>query len=254
MSKYILEVCVDSIESARNAVEAGADRLEICGNLANGGGTTPSLGLVKRIIAMFPEVPLMVMIRPRCGDFVYTDLELDVMREDIDQFKRIGAAGVVLGVLTVDGTVDIERTKRLTEAAEGLQVTFHRAFDMTRGLKEALMHVATIPGISRILTSGGNHTVLLSLIQLADLLRAAPSHLTIMPGSGISAVTIREISGYLVGHGLREVHMSGGQWKPGRSVWRKAGMGMGVSKEKEWDIWTTSYENVRAVREALDAM
>ncbi|KIM31987.1 hypothetical protein M408DRAFT_318390 [Serendipita vermifera MAFF 305830] len=239
MSKYILEVCVDSIESARNAVEAGADRLEICGNLANGGGTTPSLGLVKRIIAMFPEVPLMVMIRPRCGDFVYTDLELDVMREDIDQFKRIGAAGVVLGVLTVDGTVDIERTKRLTEAAEGLQGMFDPDHDQNSDTNYY---------------SGGNHTVLLSLIQLADLLRAAPSHLAIMPGSGISAVTIREISGYLVGHGLREVHMSGGQWKPGRSVWRKAGMGMGVSKEKEWDIWTTSYENVRAVREALDAM
>ena len=136
--------------------------------------------------------------------------------------------------------------------------------------RAALSQLATIPGISRVLTryvysrnycivysrhySGGSPTVLSSLGQLEELLEAAPTHLTIMPGSGISAASIQEVIKQLRPHGLHEVHMSGGYWQSGRAVWQRHGMGMGGSREREWDIWVTSYENVRAVRAVLDSM
>jgi len=119
----ILEVCVDSVQSAISATRGGADRLEVCGNLGIGGGTTPSLGLVRAIQKALPHLPIMAMIRPRAGDFFYTQEELDVMLEDIRLFKSVGIAGVALGALNPDGTVDVLRTRMLVEAALPMQGT-----------------------------------------------------------------------------------------------------------------------------------
>ncbi|KAG9103988.1 hypothetical protein FRC06_006427 [Ceratobasidium sp. 370] len=130
MHKFTLEVCVDSLESAIAAIEGGADRLEICGNLALCGGSTPSVGLVRLIRKRFPLVPLMVMVRPRVGDFVYTSQEFETMLEDVSVFRTLGVKGMVFGVLTPDGSVDVGRCARLAEAASPTEVTFHRAFDL----------------------------------------------------------------------------------------------------------------------------
>ncbi|MCB1124411.1 MAG: copper homeostasis protein CutC, partial [Verrucomicrobiae bacterium] len=124
----ILEVCIESAESATNAESGGANRVELCDNLMEG-GTTPSSGMVALTLERV-SIPVMMMIRPRGGDFLYTDLEYEIMLRDIKEAKRLGVHGVVFGLLTPDGRVDKERTARLVEDSRPLSVTFHRAFDM----------------------------------------------------------------------------------------------------------------------------
>ncbi|KAG2756466.1 hypothetical protein P692DRAFT_20484578 [Suillus brevipes Sb2] len=253
-----LEVCVDSIESALLAVEAGADRLELCSNLGLGGGTTPSLGLLKAIGKVVPTVPIMAMIRPRTGDFVYTEAEFDVMIEDIRCFRENGVQGVVFGVLTPEGDVDVARTQRLVLEALPLQVCFHRAFDMTRDTRNAWYQLSKIDGLTRILTSGQGTTAtsansLCILKDLLDLAKNQEPRIEILPGSGINSSTVSALCQALLPHGLREVHMSGGHWIDGASIWRRNGMGMGVGGAGEWGIWRTSGSAIRAVKDAIDS-
>ncbi|KAJ7459094.1 copper homeostasis CutC domain-containing protein [Mycena galericulata] len=252
-SPIVIEVCVDSVRSALNAVRGGADRLEVCGNLGVGGGTTPSLGLLKSIQRAV-DVPTMAMIRPRTGDFLYSHEEIEVMLEDIRVFKREGVRGVVLGVLRADGRVDVDTTKRLVDEALPLEVCFHRAFDMTRDAAEALRDVISIGGISRILTSGHGQTVLESLHILKELCQTTrklaedlPWVLSILPGSGINTETVDPILNALLPLGVMEIHLSGGSWVESGMTHRQAGLGMGVG-ESEWNIWETSENKVREVR------
>lgn len=254
-----LEVCVDSVHSAKIAVQAGADRLELCANLGLGGGTTPSLGLLKAVLKAASETPIMAMVRPRTGDFLYSDDELDVMLEDIRIFKRYPIRGIVMGVLTREGRVDTERTKRIVDAALPLEVCFHRAFDMTRDHIEALQDIVSIGGISRILTSGHGRTVLDSIDTLASLFRVAKRlagddswPLTVLPGSGVNADTIDPILVSLLPLGLEELHMSGGSWLDGEMQYRREPLGMGVSAEREWSVWQTDGLKVGEVRAIVD--
>ncbi|KAJ7597480.1 copper homeostasis CutC domain-containing protein [Mycena floridula] len=255
MSTIIIEVCVDSVESAVNATEAGANRLELCGNLALGGGTTPSLGLYKAVKRSV-NVPIMVMIRPRCGDFLYSDAELDVMLEDILLFKDHSATGIVVGILTADGRVDVNRVKRVVEAAAGMEVCFHRAFDMTRDPIEAIRDIASIEGVSRILTSGQCPRAVDALKILKALFVEAANldscHLTVMPGSGINGATIEPILESLAPAGLRELHLSGGRWIQGDMSFRRRGLGMGINEDVEWSIWRTAVPLVREIRQTVD--
>ncbi|KAG2044406.1 copper homeostasis protein CutC [Suillus americanus] len=254
----ILEVCIDSTESALAAVEAGADRLELCSNLGLGGGTTPSLGLLKAIRKVAPTVPLMVMIRPRTGDFVYTEAEFNVMVEDIRCFREHGVQGVVFGVLTPEGDVDVVRTQRLVFEALPLQVCFHRAFDMTRDTRNAWHQLSKIDGLTRILTSGQGTTAISAnsldvLKNLLDLAKYQDPRIEILPGSGINSSTVGALCQALLPHGLREVHMSGGCWIDGASIWRRDGMGMGMGGASEWGIWRTSTSAIRAVKDVIDS-
>ncbi|KAG2155536.1 copper homeostasis protein CutC [Suillus clintonianus] len=254
----ILEVCVDSIESALAAVEAGADRLELCSNLGIGGGTTPSLGLLKAVRKRAPTVPIMVMIRPRTGDFVYTEAEFDVMVEDIRCFRENSVQGVVFGVLSPEGHVDVDRTQRLIGV-----VCFHRAFDMTRDTrngkgKSTWYQLSKIDGITRILTSGQGITAasansLNVLKDLLDLAKNQDTRIEILPGSGINSSTIGALCQALLPHGLREVHMSGGHWIDGASIWRRDGMGMGIGGPGEWGIWRTSASAIREVKDVINS-
>ncbi|KAG6841781.1 hypothetical protein C0991_007110 [Blastosporella zonata] len=206
VSSLVIEVCVDSVQSAINAVQGGADRLELCANLGVGGGTTPSLGLLKSVQREVDGLPIMAMIRPRTGDFLYSDQELQVMLEDIHVFKEQGVRGIVVGILDKDARVDVERMKlfvvllitvslwftgasiELSMRLFHLKVTirqtisssigsdlnsvcFHRAFDMTRDADEALRDIESIGGISRILTSGQGKRALEALSTLASLFR-----------------------------------------------------------------------------------
>ncbi|KAI5897992.1 uncharacterized protein SCHCODRAFT_01111903 [Schizophyllum commune H4-8] len=253
-TRIAIEVCVDSVESALNAVHGGADRIELCGSLGVGGGTTPSLGLLKCVRRAVNGVPIMAMVRPRSGDFVYTEEDMDVMLDDIRIFKRHGARGVVIGVLRPNGTVDVKRTKRLVDEALPMQVCFHRAFDMTRDPLEALDALQSIGGITRILTSGHGPTAPGSIPVLTQLLDrisdGTPWALSILPGSGISPETAGPVLEALVPHGLTELHMSGGVWEEGTMDFRRPDMGMGAGSE--WGVWRTQSDRVRAVRAIAD--
>ncbi|KAF7337519.1 Copper homeostasis protein cutC [Mycena sanguinolenta] len=258
-SPLCIEVCVDSVRSALNAVRGGADRLEVCANLGVGGGTTPSLGLLKAIQNSV-DVPIMIMVRPRTGDFLYSEDEIEVMLEDIRVFKQHNVCGVVLGALKADGRVDVEVSKRLVNEALPLQVCFHRAFDMTRDPSEALVDVINIGGITRILTSGHGPTALGSLDTLKSLFektqtlaKELPWVLSILPGSGINAETVGPILDTLLSRGLMELHLSGGGWEGSGMVHRRDGLGMGVG-ESEWNVWVTSEAKVRSVRRFADAV
>ncbi|KIL71555.1 hypothetical protein M378DRAFT_114782 [Amanita muscaria Koide BX008] len=253
-----LEVCVDSVESAMSAVRGGADRLELCANLGNGGGTTPSVGLLIVIQNTLGEFPIMVMIRPRTGDFVYSEEEIAVMLEDIRIFKKFGVRGVVIGALTPEGRVDLESTKKLIDEALPLEVCFHRAFDMTRNPEEALQDLASIGGIARILTSGHGKTAPNSLGMLKRLfhtkkeLVTEPWGLSILPGSGINKENVAELLDFLVPLGLKEVHLSGGLWVEGPMSYRREGMAMGFG-DGEWNVWRTQEEKVQEVKIILNS-
>ncbi|TFK77403.1 copper homeostasis protein cutC [Pluteus cervinus] len=199
------------------------------------------------------------MIRPRTGDFKYTDEEIDVMIEDIKVCKEYGVRGVVFGLLTRDGRVDVEKAKRIVDEALPLEICFHRAFDMTSDPLEALRDIMDIGGFSRILTSGQARSVPEALITLEalyttvyQLVDGEPWTLTILPGSGINPETIRPILDALLPCGLQEIHLSGGAWEDGGMKYRPEGMGMGVGGQGEWGIWKTDENKIRRVRAIAD--
>jgi len=201
MSKILLEVCVDDAHGLAAAVEAGADRIELCSALAVG-GLTPSAGLMA--LAKPPPTPVYAMIRPRPGDFVFSPAELDVMRRDIDAVRAASLAGVVLGASLSDGRLDERMLTKLAGHAAGLGMTLHRAFDLVPDFEEA-MAIAAELGFERILTSGGARNAPEAVDRLAQLVDLAAGRLSIMPGSGINPDTIGELLPRLK---VTEVHSS----------------------------------------------
>lgn len=198
--KLLLEVCVDSIESALAAQEGGAARVELCDNLLED-GTTPSAGMIE-VARQYLRIGLHVMIRPRGGDFYYSDIEFEVMKKDILIAKQLGADGVVFGLLKPDHTVDLGRTRYLVQLARPLRVTFHRAFDLATDSFQALEDIISL-GIERILTSGHAQTALAGLSLITRLVESAAGRAIIMPGSGITPQNARTI---LAASGADEIH------------------------------------------------
>lgn len=243
-----VEICIDSVESAIAAERGGAERIELCSDLLEG-GITPGAGLiasVRRRVA----IDLFVMIRPRGGDFCYTDLEFEVMREEIEHARHLGADGIVLGLLDEQGCVDVGRTRQLVELARPLPVTFHRAIDMTPDLHVALEDVLAT-GASRILTSGGAPDVTGGMTELARMVQAADGRITIMPGGGISADNITIIAETT---GATEFHSSVRTTFPSPVRYRKQGMAMGDLRNREYKRFIVREENVRTLVQALDRM
>jgi copper homeostasis protein len=196
----LLECVVETAADAAAAERAGAARLELCVRL-DLGGVTPPGALIERVIAGV-DVPVFVMIRPRGGDFVYTEDEFSAMERAIDGARARGAHGIVLGILHPDARVDVERTRRLVERAAALPVTFHRAFDAVPD-QAAAMDDVTDAGAQRILTSGAAATALDGAERLAHLVRQAAGRLTILAGGGVRAHNVREI---VARSGVHEVH------------------------------------------------
>lgn len=217
----LLEVCCGSAAFALEAVAAGADRIELCDNLVEG-GTTPSPGAVE-VAAARAGVPVMVMIRPRGGDFLYSDVEFDVMLRDIAHLGRLGAGGMVFGVLEADGRVDRDRTARLVDAARPLPVTFHRAFDVSRDLEESLDVLMEI-GVDRVLTSVGRPSVVDDLPRLASLIARSAGTLTVLPGGGIGASNVASV---LAVPGVTEVHVGAGRMVGSSMTYRVPDVFMG---------------------------
>lgn len=233
----LIEVCAFSFESCLTAQGAGADRIELCGGLAEG-GTTPSAGLI-RMARQHVTIPLYVMIRPRGGDFLYSETELAVMRADLETAKTLGADGLVLGVLRADGTVDEQTTQQLVDLAYPLPVTFHRAFDMTRDPLEALEAVIRT-GAKRVLTSGQQPTAEAGLPVLRQLVRQAARRIEIMAGAGVSAHNAE----WFKNAGLDALHLSGKTTMPSRMQYRQPNVQMASAVPAE-------YERIEAGADAI---
>lgn len=199
----LIEVCVDSVESALAAQAGGADRVELCDNLFEG-GTTPSAGSIVLARERL-RIKLHVMIRPRGGDFLYSDLEFAIMQRDIETAKELGADGVVIGLLTADGDIDDSRTRELVKLSRPMSVTFHRAFDVARDPFDALETLIGI-GIDRLLTSGQEASVAEGVELIAELVGRAAGRLIIMPGGGFSARNVERIVSRT---GASEIHVAG---------------------------------------------
>jgi copper homeostasis protein len=189
--KCILEISVESLESALAAERGGANRIELCGNLSIG-GVTPGADLLRAVRAKL-HIPIFSMVRPRAGDFVYSSTEFAEMKRAISEARESGMDGVVLGILTKERRVDIERTRELIELTKPLPVTYHRALDESADLHQALEDVIQT-GAKRILTSGGAKSALDGAEVLAELIKAAGERIIIVPGAGISAVNIVEVA------------------------------------------------------------
>jgi len=244
--RILIEVCVDSVASAIAAEHGGADRIELCSGLIEG-GVTPSYGLIETVRAA-TSLPLHVMIRPRAGDFCYDQDEFDVMRRDIVTAKNLGANGLVFGILTPDGNIDCEHTRVLVELAHPLSVTFHRAFDMTADLFRALDDVCST-GVDRVLTSGGEPSSLLGRSNVAQLVERAQDRLVIMPGGGIKPENARSL---VQDTGAKEIHVGLRTSMPSPMVHRNPPVSMGALEGREYQRFVVLEENVTKLRAALD--
>jgi copper homeostasis protein len=198
--RCLLEISVETLEAAEAAERGGADRIELCGNLSLG-GVTPGANLLRAVRANL-RIPIFSMVRPRAGNFLYSDSELAETKRSIVGAKESGMDGVVLGVLTKDHRVDVERTRELVELARPLPVTYHRAFDEAVDLLQALEDVIKT-GAQRILTSGGAKGALEGVTVLAELVAASGDRITIVPGAGINASNISLVAERT---GARELH------------------------------------------------
>ena len=246
MADFILEACVDSVESALSAAKGGADRLELCGSLVIG-GTTPNPWLFQEI-RKHTDIRIHALIRPRFGDFCYTDEEFILIREAVKEFRRLGAEGVVIGILKPDGTLNMEQMKRLMEDAEGMSVTLHRAFDVCADPYETMEQAISL-GIDTILTSGQKNICTAGADLLKDLVEKSAGRITIQVGSGVNADVIRELQPKT---GATAFHMSGKVTMDSEMEYRREGVNMGLPSLSEYEIWRTDEEAVHRARQVLD--
>ena len=245
----LLEVCVESVEGAFAAQEGGADRVELCANLLEG-GTTPSAGSIRHARS-FLDIGLHVMIRPRGGDFCYSPTEFEIMKLDIETARESGADGVVIGILNADGTIDEPRTRALTEAARPMKVTFHRAFDMSRDPFQSMETLIAI-GIERILTSGQESSALEGLDLISGLVDKAGDRIIVMPGGGINERNFGKIAAR---SGARELHVAALTTVEGPMKFRNERCFMGGElRPPEFSLLSTDVVRVRNfVQELRDA-
>ncbi|PPK86701.1 copper homeostasis protein [Neolewinella xylanilytica] len=238
MSKPIFEVCLGGVDDVVAAKEGGADRVELCAALVEG-GLTPSWGTISAAATV--GIDMMVMIRPRGGDFDYSQREFVSMEDDIIRCRDLGVRGVVIGLLDTDGTIAVDRVRRLLRAAAPLEVTFHRAFDVCRDPHLAMRQLADL-GVSRILTSGQQATVPEGTELIRQLIETAPAGMTIMPGCGITAENLGTV---LQATGATEFHATAFRREESRMQHRNDRVYMGIPGLPEYEREATSAEEVR---------
>lgn len=245
--RYLFEVCANSAESCLAAQAGGADRVELCAGIPEG-GTTPSCGTVATARRLLTHTRLHVIIRPRGGDFLYTPLEQRIMLEDIDAARRMGADGVVFGCLTPEGDIDTPLTERLLKASQGMQATFHRAFDLCRRPAQALETLIRL-GFRRILTSGAQPTAEQGIPLLKQLHAQAAGRIALMAGCGVDESNIARIAGET---GIREFHFSAREQRDSRMRFRREAVSMGTPTHTgEYSHTATTAERVRRTIAAL---
>jgi copper homeostasis protein len=246
----LLEVCVDSLASARAAIDGGADRLELCSALL-AGGLTPYMVLLEQI-RQESEIPIRCLMRPRAGDFLYREDELEQMALQIRALKAVGANGFVIGCLTPDGQLDNDAMKPLIEAADGMGLTLHRAIDVSRDPVETYLQAKAL-GIDTVLTSGAaancraGEAMIARLLQLQEDVNGPE----VLIGAGVNAAVIRDFRASLPL--ARAFHMSGKMELESGMIFRREGVPMGLPGLDEWHIPLNDEEKVRAARRALDS-
>lgn len=238
----IIEACVNSAISAIEAQKGGAGRVELCENLHDG-GTTPSAGSIC-VARKNLTIGLYVMIRPRGGDFLYTDDEFGIMQEDVRVAKSLGADGVVFGILHPDGTIDMARMKQLASLARPMGITCHRAFDMTADPYKAMEDLVCL-GLDRILTSGQQPTAPEGARLIRNLISKSAGRIIIMPGSGIKEHNVAEL---VRSTGATEVHMHLEKQEPSRMQFRQSSVFMGKPGQSEFEHTLTDWERFSKIR------
>jgi len=244
----VLEICVDSVESAVAAERGGAERVELCSDLLEG-GITPSPGLPE-LVRERVRIDIFAMIRPRGGDFCYTAEEFAVMKSDIAYAKQLGADGVVLGILDADGYVDVSRTRELVELARPLPVTFHRAIDVSADLADSLDRIV-LTGAQRVLTSGGKRRSVDGMRDISNAIDRTQGRIAIMAGGGLSPDNIRTVA---EGTGASEFHASLNTSIPSPVRHRSDSLFLGTDMERDYSRYVVREEDVRALREELDSI
>lgn len=243
---FKIEACIGTLQSGIEAEKGGANRVELCDNLAEG-GTTPSAALIQMTKEKL-EISAAVMIRPRHGDFLYSDLEFEIMKKDIEFCKTVGVEAVVFGLLTPDGQIDCQRTMRLVESAGNMQVCFHRAVDLSRDYFEAIEQIINC-GCTRILTSGGANKAIEGFKNIKRAQELYGNKIEIMVGSGINAENVSKF--YEIG--IRNFHLSGKVQIDSLMTYRKEGVSMGaISAEEEYKITQTDYKKIEDVKKVLE--
>lgn len=242
----LLEICTDTLASSVIAQQAGANRIELCADLCVG-GTTPSAGLI-RLVKEKLDIPIAVMIRPRSGDFCYSEDELDTMKANIKFAKDSGVESVVFGVLTPEGQINIPKMTELIAQAKPMKVTCHRAFDMTKNPIESLDILIDL-GVDRLLTGGFSNTAFDGIETLKMLNEKSRGQITIMAGSGINVDNITKL---ISNTGITEFHLSGKTKKDSQMIFRKTAISMGAaSGDNEYLIEQASFKTIKSVADLL---
>ena len=241
-----MECCVDSVESALEAQKGGADRIELCSALVIG-GLSPSVALFEKVKEVL-DIKIHVLLRPRFGDFCYTDYEHEIIKEEVRKFRELGADGIVIGTLKPDGSLNKEQMKELISEAGNMSITLHRAFDMCVDPIQTLNDAKEL-GIHTILTSGQKNSCINGTDLLAELVKEAGEEIDILIGGGVDASVIEEL---LDKTGATSYHMSGKVVIDSEMIYRKEDVNMGVASMSEYDIWRTSSDRVSAAREVIE--
>ena len=242
-----LEIVCGNIESALAAQQGGADRIELCDSLVEG-GTTPSYGMIETVKGML-LIPVFVMIRPRGGDFLYSANEFEIMKRDIEICKKMKVDGVVFGILTEDGSVDKERITELVDLAKPMSVTFHRAFDMTNDAMKALEDVIDC-GCERILTSGLKPSAGDGADLISQLIKQASGKIIIMPGGGIRP---NNVTALITKTNPTEIHSSAKSYRASKMKVTGSEVKMGNASNEEFTISTVDVQMVRELKAAINS-
>lgn len=245
MNKKI-EICVDSVESCINAEKGGADRLELCGNMFEG-GTSASFGVLQLAREMVSK-PIYAMVRPRGGDFCYNDIEFEIMKREIKLMKELKIDGIVFGILTKEGKVDKERCSKLLDLWGTNKATFHMAIDVSSNLNEACEDIISL-GFERILTSGGEANVMSGIIKLKELVEKYNDKIIIMPGSGINERNIEYINDTIKAN---EYHMTANKTVESVMQYRNENVFMGASlRPPEFSVKYTDENKVKNIKSKI---
>ncbi len=240
-SKPVFEICVEGVDGVVAAQEGGGDRVELCASLLEG-GITPSFGTIRAALKL-SYLPIHVILRPRGGDFLYSDAEFATMLDDAAELRKLNAAGIVIGCLTEDGRIDEPRMKALVEAAQPLSVTCHRAFDMTRDPAEALEALVRC-GVHRVLTSGQRATAIEAIPLLKKLNEQSAGRIIVMACGGLAPDTIARV---VRETGGTEFHFAGLSTVPSAMTYRNPRVGMGGTElDREYSVTVTDPDLVRA--------
>lgn len=248
MENYILECCVDSVESAIEAEKGGANRIELCSALVIG-GLSPSKALFEKVKESV-NIKIHVLLRPRFGDFCYTEFEHEIIKQEIRMFRELGADGIVIGTLKPDGSLNLEQMKELVEAANGMSITLHRAFDMCADPFKTLEDVKSL-GIHTILTSGQKNSCIDGKELLGQLVEKSNGAVDVLIGGGVDVSVIPAL---YESTGATSYHMSGKITLDSEMQYRKEDVSMGVASMSEYQIWRTSAERVAKVKEILEKL